>query len=95
MPAEILPEGGSSFRMGGRSGFGVKFSKLTRTSQFSSLRNNRSDAEKIFKSLVPTIKRNGKIPLSTRQRAHRKFAAIPGTTKQDERSSRRVLDVYK
>lgn len=95
MLSKKLPEGNNSFRMGGASGFTRKLANLTRHGKFSGLKNNRDQAIRIFKTLVPTIRKNGKIPLSTRRRAYLKFAGLPGTTKQDERDFKKILEHYK
>ncbi len=95
MPLQKLPKGGNDFRISGSSGFARKLADLTRHGQFSNLKNNRSQAIKIFEKLVPSIRRNGKLPLSTRQRSSREFAKLSGTTRQDERDFRKILDIYK
>lgn len=95
MFSKKLPIGSNDFRMSGSSGFVKKLANLTRHGQFSNLRNNRDQAIKIFQTLIPTIKRDGKIPFSTRQRAYRKFISLPGTTRDDERDFKKILDYYK
>lgn len=90
-----LPKGGNDFTMIGRSGFQRKLNDLTRYGQFSNLKNNRKEAIIIFENLVPTIRRDGKIPLSARLRSSRKFAKSPGVTKQDIRDFKKILDYYK
>jgi hypothetical protein len=95
MPSSKLPKGGNDFRMSGVSGFSRSFSDLIRHGKFSNLKDNKAEVEKIFNSLIPTIRRNGKIPYTTRRQALLKFMKISGTTKQDERNLRELLDVYK
>ncbi len=90
-----LPKGGNDFTMQGRSGFKRKLSNLTRYGQFSNLKNNRKEAIDIFSDLVPTIRRDGKIPLSARLRSSRKFAKLSGVTKDDLRDFKKILDYYK
>lgn len=95
MFSKKLPSGRSDFRMSGSSGFKRKLSNLTRYGQFNNLKNNRSQAISIFNDLAPLIRKNGKLSLSVRQRAVRKFASLPNTTRQDERDFRKILDYYK
>lgn len=90
-----LPKGGHDFTIKGRSGFKRKLNSLTRYGNFSNLKNNRKEAVSIFKKLVPTIRRNGKIPFSTRQRAARQFAKSSDVTKEDLRDFKKILDYYK
>lgn len=90
-----LPQGGNSFRISGQHGFGQKFSNLTRFGQFSNLKNNKAEAIRIFESLVPTIRRDGKIPFSTRRRAFLEFSESPDVTKEDKRDFQKILDFYK
>jgi hypothetical protein len=89
-----LPKG-SDFRLSGPGGFNRALYRIVRRGSFSSLKNNRSEIQKIFKSLKPTIKRNGKIPYSTRIRASRKFSSLPGVSKPDVRDFKKILDYYK
>ena len=86
---------GGKFKMSGPGGLEHKLSNLTRYGQFSNLKNNRSQAISIFKDLAPLLRKNGKLSLSVRQRAARRFAALPNTTRQDERDFRKILDHYK
>lgn len=90
-----LPAGGNDFRMQGVSGFNRAFSNLIRYGKFSNLQDNKEQIEGIFSSLVPTIRRDGKIPYSTRRQALLRFMRMPGTTKEDERNFRELLDFYK
>ncbi|PKM91274.1 hypothetical protein CVU82_01595 [Candidatus Falkowbacteria bacterium HGW-Falkowbacteria-1] len=95
MLSKKLPTGGSSFKISGTGGFERKFFNLVNYGQFSSLKNNREIAIKIFKGLVPTIKRDGKIPLSTRIRAVSEFDKYPNTTRQDVLNFKKILEFYK
>ncbi len=95
MPKDKLPSGGNSFRMSGSSGFSRNFSNLTRNGQFSNLKNNSEAATKIFESLVPALRRNAKLPYSTRIRAVQKFAKSPKVTKDDIRDFKKIIDIYK
>jgi hypothetical protein len=95
MSLSKLPKGGNSFRMSGVGGFIRKFSSVVRYGKFSNLQNNKDLAIKIFKKLVPTIRKDGKIPYSTRVRAARKFAESSKTTKQDAEDFKKILDNYK
>ena len=95
MPSIKLPPGGNDFRMQGISGFNRAFSNLIRYGKFSGLQDNKEEIERIFESLVPTIRRDGKIPYSTRRQALLRFMSLSGTTKQDERNFRELLDFYK
>ncbi len=95
MPLNKLPKGGNSFRMSGSSGFARKLSDITRHGQFSNLSNNKELAIKIFNKLIPTIRRDGKIPYSTRVRSAREFAESSKTTKQDAADFKKILDNYK
>lgn len=95
MLSKKLPAGGSSFKIYGTGGFRRKFSSLVSYGRFSSLKNNKQLAVKIFKGLVPTIKRDGKIPFSTRSRAIRRFDKHPDTTRQDTENFKKILEFYK
>ncbi len=95
MSINKLPKGGNDFRMSGVSGFEKAFSNLIRFGKFSSLKDNREEVKRIFNSLIPTIRRNGKIPYSTRRQVLLKFMSMSGTSKQDERSLKELLDLYK
>lgn len=90
-----LPPGGNDFRMQGASGFSRAFSNLIRYGKFSGLQDNKAEIERIFESLIPTIRRDGKIPYSTRRQALLRFMSLSGTTKEDERNFRELLDFYK
>ncbi|MFA5643914.1 MAG: hypothetical protein WC928_00085 [Patescibacteria group bacterium] len=90
-----LPKGDNDFRLQGISGFNRAFSNLIRYGKFSSLKDNKKQIEDIFRSLQSTIRRNGKIPYSTRYRMFLKFVKIPGVTRIDERNFKEILDFYK
>lgn len=95
MLSNKLPKGGNDFRMEGISGFKTKFRSLIRYGKFATLQDNKDEIENIFSSLVETIRRDGKIPYSTRREAIFRFMRISGTTKQDEKSLKELLDFYK
>ncbi len=89
-----LPKG-SDFRLSGSRGFNRALYRIVRRGSFSSLKDNQSEIQKIFKSLKPTIRRNGKIPSSTRIRASRQFSSLPGVSRLDVRNFKKILDYYK
>jgi len=95
MPLKKLPKGGNDFRVSGRHGFSQKLSSMTRFGRFSNLKDNKKDITRIFESLTPTLRRDGKIPLSTRRRAFLEFSRISGVSKQDQRDFKKILDSYK
>jgi hypothetical protein len=88
-----LPPGGNDFRISGVSGFRRALSSLVRRGSFSSLKSDQEDIIKIFKSATATIKRNGKIPYSTRRRALNDFAKKT-SGRQKVRDLSKILDHY-
>lgn len=95
MLSKKLPQGGHSFKMSGSSGFARKFSSMVNFGEFSSLKNNKELAIRIFKKLSETIRDDGKIPFSSRVRAVREFAQSPDTSEQDADNFKKILDNYK
>lgn len=87
-----LTSGGSGFKM---SVLKKDFSRLIRYGDFNNLKNNKNQALNIFEELSPIIRREGKLSFSTRRRAVTKFASLPGTTRDDERDFKKILDNYK
>jgi hypothetical protein len=95
MLSKKLPPTGHSFKMSGSSGFARKFSSMVNHGQFSSLKNNKDLAIKIFKKLTKTIKDDGKIPFFKRSRALREFDKNPNTSDQDTKNFKKILENYK
>lgn len=94
MLEKTLPQGGASFKMSGSSGFTRKFYSLTNNRQYSSLKDNREEIVNIFKGLTRTIRKDGKIPSSTRRRAISEFSRIKGVTRLDISNFRKIVDFY-
>lgn len=95
MLSKKLPPAGHKFKMSGTGSFSRKFSSMIRYGEFSNLKNNKDLALKIFKRLSGTIRRYGRIPLSSRTSALREFSKDPKTTKEDVRDFKKILDHYK
>jgi hypothetical protein len=89
-----LPKG-SDFRLSGSRGFNRILNRIAKNSSFPGLKGHESEIQKIFKSLKPTIKRNGKIPSSTRIKASRQFSSLPGTSRLAVKSFKKILNYYK
>lgn len=95
MSVSRLPKGGADFRMEGISGFRAKLSSLIRYGEYSSLQDNRDLILSIFSDLQENIRRYGKIPSMARRQAYIRFCSEAGTTRDDERKFKRILDNYK
>ncbi len=95
MSVSRLPKGGADFRMEGISGFRAKLNSLIRYGDYSSLQDNKEIVLRIFSEQQDNIRRYGKIPSMARRQAYVRFCSEAGTTRDDERKFKRILDNYK